>query len=76
MNAPLQFFGQPTTKNDHSQLHQFFLPLFGFTKVYTNLRVHSIHLTHTILQFQKNMTFIKFCFGSESDKGSVSYLSV
>jgi hypothetical protein len=29
--APLQFFGQPTVKNDRSQFLEFFPPLFGFS---------------------------------------------
>ena len=42
-NSPLQFFAEPTIKNDHSQLLQFFLPLFGFTKIKINLRIHCIY---------------------------------
>jgi hypothetical protein len=38
--TPLQFFGQPTIKNDHSQFLKLFLPFFGFTKKEINLRIH------------------------------------
>ena len=39
--TPLQFFGEMRGKNDHSQFLKFFLPLFGFTKKYINLRIRS-----------------------------------
>ena len=40
----LQFFGQLTVKNDHSQFLVLFLPLFGLTEKLFSLRDHSIHL--------------------------------
>src|SRR5262249_27232938 len=43
-NAPLQFFGQPTVKNNHSQFLKFFLPLLSSTEKGINLLIHSVHL--------------------------------
>ena len=37
--TPPQFFGQPTAKNDRSQLLKFFLPLFGFSEKEINLGI-------------------------------------
>jgi hypothetical protein len=41
--APLQFFGQPTDKNDHSQFLKLFLPLLGLNKKEINFRIRSVH---------------------------------
>jgi hypothetical protein len=41
-NAPPQFFGQPAVKNDHSQIPDFFLPVFCFGKIKINLWIHAV----------------------------------
>src|SRR5215471_21824950 len=40
--TPLQFFGQLTVKNDHSQFLKFFLPLFGFPEKSINFGIHFV----------------------------------
>jgi hypothetical protein len=40
--TPLQFFGQPTVKNDRSQYLKFSLPLFGPAKIEINPGIHAM----------------------------------